>query len=1164
MRPGLRTSAALALALALGGTAIAEAQPPLNISAANVTGTRGPEGDVVLLNGDVRITRGATVITADRGRYLRAQGMLYLDDRVHMVDTTTTLSCQHAQFSEKQDLLQVNGDVVITDRGATLRAPYGTYDRGNAKAELYGGVEAEDSTQTIHCQQLTYWRDSMLVKARGGVRGEAKKDKFRLNADNVDYDRKGHSALATGKPVLESADDQGRVARIHATQLRLDTESRRAEAIDSVVVDRDTLQARGDYAVFDDRADRGWLYGHPRAWDNETTVTGDTLEVWTEKRTLQRFVVHSNAVLDYRGVRPGAEGETSRLTGHRMDVFFRGDAMDSLRSVGEARNDYQAVARPGKTAETNLALGDTITVHFQDRKIDRAVVRGQASGEYHMEAATGDTAAAKLEVVRYQATRIEFQVPKNRIVLDQGAQLFYRELSLTAKRVEFDSQDQVLVASGRPQLVDRGDKVSGHLMTYDLESRQGTIYQAETEYERGLYHGERIRKVAEDELDVANGSYSTCALDPPHYHFQARWMKIYLKDKLVAKPVVFYLRNVPLFALPFWIFPIKPGRHSGFMFPQFELGLNNRAGQFVRNAGYYYAPNDYMDLTFSGDYYQAEPSWLLRGEGNYKLLYVLDGNFNGTFARSERDQVDRYDFNAYHTQDLSPRTKLSARAQFVSSRDYRKSDLFGSPLSSRLDRFLTSNLALSHNADWATFYLVMDRRQDLDADESIKDPDGTGPLQGPAPGTVASLPNLTQSAPNLSVTFPTRALGSLGFLHDTPFARALASMYFSLDARFLAQRERRAVVLGRSYFQTDSVTLDSTTFIGQRVSERWATASNSALRDSRRLMGWLNVSPAVNATTVLFDFDNLGHKVVPVASWNASISTSTTLYGTSRFHWGPIVGVRHVLFPSLSFQYSPDFQNLLYRDTLGVQRERFTGFGGIGISGFRNSNLSFSLDQRWQVKLQREGKVERLDNLVQWTTGGSYNFLYKERGLEHPLTPLNSTLRIAPPGVASGDLSWITDVYSARPLRSLSYSLGLNLTGATHSKSTPELPLERRVQPDEVDFTEPWSLGLAFSYSGGYASAPSWSSTQTANGVARFNLSPNWRVEYSSSLDLTQRQLLTQRFGLVRDLHCWQASFTRIFVVGGEAEYYFRLAVKDQKELYIERGTRIGSLGGIQ
>jgi len=216
------------------------------------------------------------------------------------------------------------------------------------------------------------------------------------------------------------------------------------------------------------------------------------------------------------------------------------------------------------------------------------------------------------------------------------------------------------------------------------------------------------------------------------------------------------------------------------------------------------------------------------------------------------------------------------------------------------------------------------------------------------------------------------------------------------------------------------------------------------------------------------------------------------------------------------------------------------------------------------VKYQRQGKVERLDNLLQLSTSGSYNFLYQEQGQLRPLSTLNSSMRLAPPGVVAADMSWITDVYSPRPLRSLSYSVGMNLTGDSRASSTPELPLDRRTPPAEVDFSEPWSLGLAFSYSGGYAAPQDWSSTQTANGVARFNFTPNWRVEYSSSLDLTERQLLTQRFGLVRDLHCWQASFTRIFVVGGEAEYYFRLAVKDQKELFIERGTRIGSLGGIQ
>jgi lipopolysaccharide assembly outer membrane protein LptD (OstA) len=1173
----LRATLVLAAVLAVSGLATfalaaapAAPEPPLNISAANVTGSRGPEGDIVLLNGDVRITRGRTVITANRGRYLRAQGMLYLDDHVRLVDTTTTLTCEHASYSEDRDLLEVTGNVVITDHGATLKAPSGTYDRRGAHAFLYGGVAAEDSVQVVHADQISYSRDSMVVHARGHVQGEGKKDKLRLKARAVDYDRVSHVAVGTGDPVLESEDEKGKVARIRAITLKLNTETRIAEAIDSVHVDRDTMQATGRYAVFDDRAERGWLYGNPKAWDNETSVTGDTLEVWTEKRELRRFVVRSHGVLDYKGVRPGSEGETSRMTGQRLDMFITGSEMDSLRSMNEAQNEYQSPAKGGKTAERNTAKGDTITVYFKDRKIDRAVVRGKAEGEYHMATDKADTAAAKLEVIRYSAAHIEFQVPRDRIILEPSAQLYYRDLSLTAKRVEFDSQKQILVASGTPQLVDRGDRVEGHLMTYDLEARQGTIYQAETQYERGLYHGERIRKVGDDELDVQNGSYSTCQLDPPHYHFQSRYMKIYLKDKLVAKPVVFYIENVPMLALPFWIFPVKSGRHSGFLFPQFELGLNNRAGQFVRNAGYYYAPNDYMDLTVGGDYYQADPSWVLRADGNYKLLYKFEGAVLGTYARNERDGVDHYDFNMVHDEDLTPRTKLQARAEFVSDRGYRKSDDFGLPLSQRLDRFLTSNFSIFHTADWATFSVVFDQRQNIDADESLKDPDGLGPLEGPAPGTKASVPNLTQQLPNLAMTLPTRAIGSLSFLRNTAFSRALAAMYLSFDARFLAQTERRAFVSGYLSVPVDTVTDSTGTFVdtvttttvGQMTDKRWGVPVDASLHDSRRLFGWLNFSPGVNTSMVLFDVDNLGNKVVPAATWNANVSTGANFYGTSRAQIGPIRGIRHVLFPSASFTYSPNFENLLYTDSFGIQHERFTGFDGIGISGFRQASMHVQLDQRLQMKIWRKDHIERLDNLLQLTTGSNYNFLWREQNQPHPWTVFNSSLRIAPPGTYSGDVNWVTDWYSKRPLRSLSYNLQTNLSGAGRASGTPQLPLERRAPGPEVDVTEPWSLGLAFSYSGGY-SGPVWANNQTISLNSHFSPTSNWRVDYSAVLDVTGRQL-SQRFGLVRDLHCWQASFTRNFVVGGETEYYFRLAVKDQKELYVERGNRNSSFGGIQ
>src|SRR5262249_55629215 len=149
-----------------------------------------------------------------------------------------------------------------------------------------------------------------------------KKDKMTLTAQSVDYDRRTHGAVATGDPMLETRDADDRVATVRAIKLLLNSETRIAQAIDSVVVRRDTLQATGERALFDDVAERGWLYGHPRAWDDETNVTGDTLEVWTEKRVLKRFVVRNDAVMDYHGMKAQTKGEASRLTGSRIEVFF--------------------------------------------------------------------------------------------------------------------------------------------------------------------------------------------------------------------------------------------------------------------------------------------------------------------------------------------------------------------------------------------------------------------------------------------------------------------------------------------------------------------------------------------------------------------------------------------------------------------------------------------------------------------------------------------------------------------------------------------------------------------------------------------------------------------------------------------------------------------------
>src|SRR5262249_23754612 len=151
------------------------------------------------------------------------------------------------------------------------------------------------------------------------------------------------------------------------------------------------------------------------------------------------------------------------------------------------------------------------------------------------------------------------------------------------------------------------------------------VYEAATQYDRGYYRGQAIHRAENDVLQVRGASYSTCDQSKPHYHVAASRMKILLRDKIVARPVVFYLKQIPLFFLPFYILPIKPDRHSGFLFPQLQFGFSGASGRFIRNAGYYWAPNDYADFSASADYYEREPAWVARGESRYRYLDRIVG-----------------------------------------------------------------------------------------------------------------------------------------------------------------------------------------------------------------------------------------------------------------------------------------------------------------------------------------------------------------------------------------------------------------------------------------------------------------------------------------------------------------------------------------------------------
>src|SRR6185503_19491603 len=213
------------------------------------------------------------------------------------------------------------------------------------------------------------------------------------------------------------------------------------------------------------------------------------------------------------------------------------------------------------------------------------------------------------EKVVYSADNVVFWVKTKIVDLRDDVTVDYGALTLTAGKVRFYSERRYMEAEDEPVLVDHsGDskKVVGSRMDYNIHSREGTISGGRTETESGFIYSERLRQIGERQFLARGGNFTTCDLaeagKDPHFHFTSKKMRIYMNDKVIAQPVVMYIRDIPVLAVPYYVFSIRKGRHSGFLMADLDLGIGSATGRYFKNLGYYWAASPYWDLTATTEY----------------------------------------------------------------------------------------------------------------------------------------------------------------------------------------------------------------------------------------------------------------------------------------------------------------------------------------------------------------------------------------------------------------------------------------------------------------------------------------------------------------------------------------------------------------------------------
>ncbi|MBR5003412.1 MAG: LPS-assembly protein LptD, partial [Bacteroidaceae bacterium] len=287
------------------------------------------------------------------------------------------------------------------------------------------------------------------------------------------------------------------------------------------------------------------------------------------------------------------------------------------------------------------------------------------------------------------------------LVFDAGNMAFlygksvvnYQDIQLDAEHIELSLENNTVYAVGRtdslgqttgkPIYKDASGEYESETMSYNFKSKRGYITNVITEQGEGYLTGGRTKKTEDDVLYMENGRYTTCDNhEHPHFYLQLTKAKVRPQKDVVAGPAYMVLEDVPLpLAVPFGFFPFNKKYSSGIIFPTFGEELNR--GFYIRNGGYYFAINDYVDLALTGEIY-TKGSWGVQARSAYIKKYKFSGSVDISFINTVTGDKGMPDYSSQenfkvawtHTQDAkaSSNSSFSASVNFATS-GYTRNDI---------------------------------------------------------------------------------------------------------------------------------------------------------------------------------------------------------------------------------------------------------------------------------------------------------------------------------------------------------------------------------------------------------------------------------------------------------------------------------------------------------
>lgn len=787
-------------------------------------------------------------------------------------------------------------------------------------------------------------------------------------------------------------------------------------------------------------------------------------------------------------------------------------------------------------------------------------------------------------VITYSAqdsTIADFE--NQRVYMYKGGVVNYQSIELKADYIMLDLATKEVYAEGLPDSTgtmvgtpffkDGDEEFASKTLRYNFETQKGIINDVKTSQGDGFVHSQLTKKISKDEFVLEKGKYTTCDADHPHFYLRMTKAKVISNKKIITGPAYMVLEDFPIYfpMIPFGYFPNSTTYTSGIMIPTYGEEMNR--GFFLREGGYYWAANEYFDLSVKGDIY-SKGSWATKLHTNYRVRYKFSGSFDFSYNLnkfSEEPLPDARTDKGFsviwsHSQDskANPNRTFSASVNLSTASFDKQNSL---TVRSYLQTQKSSSISYTKKFENTPFNLSMNLRHSQNSRDTTLS---------------LSLPELTFNMSKInpfkikSRVGPVRWYEKISFSYSGNMRNSITAHERDILKKSLIRDWQNGI---RHSIPISLPSFNLLKFINMSpsfsYSERWYTSYINKRYDPN----YTNPVPGSPEHVVVDTIYSFRRNY----EYSYSLSSSTNIYGMymMRNPNSIVKAIRHKITPQVSFSYTPDFGQKKFRfwdsyiDGDGKIQyyshfERgIYGYTGKGESGSINFNLSQNLEAKVlevaDSAAQKDDKpvfkkVKIIDNLG---LTASYNMIADSM----KLTPINISARTTIKGVSVNmganlnpymvdDKGIVYDEYVWNHLKGLNkfgrltnanLSFGMNFESKKGKKEAEEN--KKTIDEDKalpgsysqyVDFNIPWSFRFDYSfyYNNSYRPNDSNAKTimQSLNLGGRLNLTEKWNMDMNTNFDIQAMKFSFTTVNISRTLHCWSMSFS--FVPFGDRKSY--------------------------